>query len=92
MNSGRNCSIIVIIPAPETPPRINKGGNQHQLDAMNADSNAPKLANRSLRFAAIPSPLVEASVAPGDLGCFGVQQSAAGVGTGNVSSGMIGPR
>jgi hypothetical protein len=35
---------MVTIPAPEIPPKINKGGNQHQLDAMNAVSNAPKLA------------------------------------------------
>ncbi|MCH9002343.1 MAG: hypothetical protein IIC02_07190 [Planctomycetes bacterium] len=34
-----------VIPAPETPPKI-KGGSQHQLEAMNADSNAPKLAKR----------------------------------------------
>jgi hypothetical protein len=35
---------MVIIPAPEIPPKINKGGSQHQLDAMHAANNAPKLA------------------------------------------------
>ncbi len=40
MKIGRYSSRMVIIPAPEIPPKINKGGNQHQLDAMNAESNA----------------------------------------------------
>ncbi len=52
MKIGRFSCINAIIPAPEIPPKINKGGNQHQLDAMNAESNAPKLAKRS-------APLVE---------------------------------
>jgi len=42
----------VVIPAPEIPPRINKGGSQHQLDAINAESSAPKLAKRSARLPA----------------------------------------
>ncbi len=41
--------MIVVIPAPEMPPKINKGGNQHQLEAINAESNAPKLAKRCER-------------------------------------------
>jgi hypothetical protein len=45
---------MVIIPAPEIPPKINKGGNQHQLDAIKADSNAPKLANPLSRLEASP--------------------------------------
>ncbi len=56
MRIGRYASIAVIIPAPEIPPKINTGGNQHQLDAMNAESKAPKLAKFSLRLdEAIPS-------------------------------------
>ena len=55
MKIGRNRSIAVVIPAPEMPPRINKGGNQHQLDAMNAESNAPKRAKPSRRFGDSPS-------------------------------------
>jgi hypothetical protein len=50
MKSGRYASNAAVIPAPEIPPRINKGGSQHQLEAMNAESNAPKLANRSERL------------------------------------------
>jgi hypothetical protein len=49
MRNGRYASTAVIIPAPEIPPKINTGGNQHQLDAMNAESSAPKLAKLSLR-------------------------------------------
>ena len=49
MKIGRYCSAKVVIPAPEIPPKINRGGSQHQLDAMNAESNAPKLAKPSLR-------------------------------------------
>ncbi|MBI2481626.1 MAG: hypothetical protein HYV60_24165 [Planctomycetia bacterium] len=48
MKIGRYSCITAVIPAPETPPKINKGGSQHQLEAMKADSNAPKLAKRSL--------------------------------------------
>jgi hypothetical protein len=69
---------MVTIPAPEIPPKISKGGSQHQLDAMNADSSAPKLAKRSLRPRVTLPSSDSLSVAPGDLGCFDAQQSAAG--------------
>lgn len=73
----------VVIPAPEIPPKINKGGSQHQLEAMNAESNAPKLAKRP----PVPPP----SVAPGDLGCFDAQQSGAGASFGVGSSFIANP-
>jgi hypothetical protein len=50
MNVVRYSAKYVVIPAPEMPPRINKGGSQHQLDAMNADNNAVKLESRSSLF------------------------------------------
>jgi len=90
MKIGRYSCIIAVIPAPETPPKINKGGSQHQLEAMNADSNAPKLAKRSLRPAETPS-VDGCCVAHGDLTVVDAQQSAAGAGPGIVSSDMVLP-
>ena len=66
---------MVIIPAPEMPPSINKGGSQHQLDAMQAANNAPKLAYRSARSEPSAGGFDE-SVAPGDSTLLGTQQSA----------------
>jgi len=66
--------MVETIPAPEIPPNINKGGSQHQLDAMNADSSAPKLANAAPRLAA-PSSVVSSFVAHGDSDCWFDQQS-----------------
>ena len=66
MKAGRYASKAVVIPAPEIPPKINKGGNQHQLEAINADSSAPRLAKLSLRCDAVPRSLGWSSVAPGD--------------------------
>jgi hypothetical protein len=65
------------MPAPETPNKINSGGNQQQLEAMMADSTVPALA--------ISSPRPERDratscwfVAPGDWLRFVAQQSGAG--------------
>jgi len=73
------------------PPRINRGGNQHQLDAMKAESNAPKLANPSARFDGTPWSLDCVSVTPGDSACFDAQQSVADFPTGSVSWDMVLP-
>jgi hypothetical protein len=84
--------MTAVIPAPETPPRINKGGSQHQLEAMNADSNAPKLAKRSLRPDDVfSSSIGRTSVTHGDFAVVDAQQSATGVGPGMVSSDMVRP-
>jgi len=75
MNRERYSSIKLVIPAPEIPPKINKGGNQHQLEATNAESNAPKLAKRSAR----PDPIAPFPLAA-DCDTLGSadQQSGAG--------------
>ncbi|MFT5524435.1 MAG: hypothetical protein ACI9G1_000894 [Pirellulaceae bacterium] len=79
------------------PPKINKGGSQHQLDAMNADSRAPKLAKPSPRVEAVTCSLVGVSlvgvslvgvsVAHGDLVGPTAQQSAAGIAAERASAG-----
>lgn len=83
---GRYFSNAAVIPAPEIPPKINKGGSQHQLDAINAESSTPKLAYFSLRPGEASAPVfVGFSIAHGD-GCdLGVQQSGAGATSGLVS-------
>jgi hypothetical protein len=91
MKIGRYSCITAVIPAPETPPKINKGGSQHQLEAMKADSNAPKLAKRSPRPDEPTASIGCCCVAHGDLAVVVAQQSAAGVGPGIVSSDMVRP-
>lgn len=77
---GRYSCIIAVIPAPETPPKINKGGSQHQLEAMKAESSAPKLAKRSLRpVDEVDSSSGRSCVAHGDAAVVDAQQSATGV-------------
>jgi len=55
---------------------------------MNAESNAPKLAKRSLRPHEALSSIGRCCVAHGDLTLVDAQQSAAGAGPGTVSSDM----
>ena len=80
MKIGRYSCITAVIPAPETPPKINKGGSQHQLEAMKADSSAPKLAKRSPRPDEAFSLTDRGCVAHGDLVVVDAQQSGAGLG------------
>lgn len=67
------------------PPKINRGGNQHQLDAIKAESSAPKLANLSLR----PDDTLASpdwfTVAHGDCGELVAQQSCPGATSALVS-------
>lgn len=69
----------VVIPAPEIPPRISKGGSQHQLDAMNADSNAPKLAKPWARPDGALSLFIGGFAAHCDVEVDDAQQSGAAV-------------
>jgi hypothetical protein len=58
---------------------------------MNADSNAPKLAKRSVRPDETSSSVGREFVAHGDLTLVDPQQSATGVGAGTVSSNILQP-
>ncbi|MDA1051332.1 MAG: hypothetical protein O3C40_12750 [Planctomycetota bacterium] len=91
MKIGRYSCITAVIPAPETPPKINKGGSQHQLEAIKADSSAPKLAKRSLRPDETFSSSGRCCVAHGDAAVVDAQQSAAGVTLGMGSLDMRQP-
>jgi hypothetical protein len=91
MKIGRYSCITAVIPAPETPPKINKGGSQHQLEAMKADSNAPKLAKRSPRPDEASPAIGCCGVAHGDAAVVVVQQSAAGAALGMGSLDMLLP-
>ena len=78
----------VVIPAPETPPRINKGGSQHQLEAMNAESSAPRLANPPAPSWDAAVGLAGSFVAHGDVLLVVAQQSAAAA-SGKGSSAIV---
>ena len=72
---------------------MSKGGSQHQLEAMNAESNAPKLAKPSARPDDTSSPTAFCSVAHGDPAVAEDQQSGAEACVGFFSSSvMVGGR